>query len=180
MEYRGVFFSTEAEEFMDLDYDVIMTYFGSREADTGGGFRIYVTNCELHMVEAVRRLYLRAREHMCEPTAIQTDGTGLFPFSPVEPNLVVLGEGAYGKGRFLCSRFEVEQEKCLLIEPGANDLLCRLSAQYDARFSFRSLSEEMKELIEKICMCALGGIIEEKRARKQFRRAFKKAERGGQ
>ncbi len=179
LDYRGLHCFTHEIEYMDMDYDVAVLYYGfNYECFTKVNYAFLVTDCQLHNIEKCKRIVNVIPEFV---DSVQEDesederellDTNVFESGML--NLLILGADATGRQRFICSQLGLEAEQCHAVWLDDGDYTARISCQYDAVFRFAKISPEYKDLIDKICYTVLGDDI----TIKEYRKARQKAERG--
>lgn len=175
-DYRGISFSNDKvtdEQYMD--YDVVFHYLGmSPRYKVNGDYYFIITDCELHTVERILELKSDLKSLMPDSDE-QTDSNEDFDvFEKNCLNLIILGVDASTRAGYISSRMEFSGNHCNVVDMDESNLESRIRCQYDEVFRFNRISDEYKDLVNKLCYTALGSYIDEK----NYRKAYQKAERG--
>lgn len=179
-DYRGLAFSKDnvSSAEQNSNYDVVFLYLGEySDYKESGDYNFIVTDCELHTVERTKTLKsdLQSLSLMSDSDEKPDTNEDFDVFERYCLNLIILGVDASARAGYISSQMEFSGEHCSVVDMDESNLESRIRCQYDEVFRFNRISDEYKDLVNKLCYTALlGSYISEK----NYRKAYQKAERG--
>lgn len=173
-DYRDVTFSLIEPEYMGMDYEVVLYYFGADpEIVRPVDYAFCITSAEQHVIADVNAV--RDRIVYDDSASDDVNGVrGMVCFPRNKTNMVALGPGVDLRARYIAQLLDIPKRELILVDMDEGAILCRLSCQYDAAFRFRRLSPDYKELLYRVCSTLCGEELDTKR----YRKAYRLAERG--
>lgn len=171
-DYRDVTFCLDEPEYMGMDYEVILYYFGvNLEEIRPVDYAFCITSAELHVIADVADLMGNIEY---DNNSAPGDSRRDIRFLRNAPNVIALGPGVDLRFKFISQQLNVPKRDLISVDMDENAMMCRLACQYDNSFRFQRLSADYKELLYRICST----LCEEELDTKVYRKAFKLAERG--
>lgn len=172
IDYRDVTFSLEEPEYMGMDYEVVLYYFGQRpQRIRPVDYAFCITSAERHVIADVSDLMRMIRY---DEAAAPGDGRRDIRFSRGVPNVIALGPGVDVRFKYIAMQLEIPRRELVSVDMDDYAVACRLACQYDHAFRFQRLSADYKELLYRITST----LCEEELDTKLYKKAFKLAERG--
>lgn len=183
IDYMGCSFATSIPKDAEDAYDTAFIYLGDTvNPSIHFDYTFCVTDCELHSMKPRIQLWekITALDYAPSQKMICSSESGADEIDPDEefttdcPHLIILGPMAESKYRYIAGQYSVDSKSCHAVDLDEGNMDCRISCQYDTVVRFSKISDSFKDLITKLCFTALG----DTRDYKNFKKAFKKAERG--
>lgn len=171
-DYRNVTFSLKEPEYMGMDYDIILYYFGLQpDVIRSVDYMFFVSTAELHVIADIADLMAQISiEESSASSNVKRD----VRFLRNTPNVIALGPGVDLRFKFIAQQLNIPRRELVSVDMDENAMLCRLACQYDNAFRFQRLSADYRELLYRICST----LCDEELDTRMYRKALKLAERG--